>query len=429
MRGFNDGGGVDSYTANRYRGQHGQISFITGQATPEESKQPVDTFIQSPTSPTNNTASSTSSYPLAPVQDFQRRGRSQSPPRRRDDTIDLDLSHHKPQHQPAIIPYQPQPTSKYMPYPSPASPPTYNIDSIVALLYDLRASLTSEQEQRKSLHAQLTEMRSSTQSNLSDLRSSLGRVSEDVKGGESRLLQLNGRLKEMEVQSSVELRLQEKSDRVDERALLGQHQNLQSIVNDLRQQLEEQGQRHRDDLELVHREHQRAMVAMKEQAMDVRQGMEDRINQQAEVMAQRLQVAMERMEGGAGSREELASLTGRMASLQGECSAMEVTMREMRDMTRREGDDAHSKGDWVRTVMTEQLQQQGRAIQDKIDTVEEGRRTLHQAQQREMVAMREELDRRLKDVQTGQGQAMEREREAREDSSRQSHRLGGRVEG
>ena len=281
--------------------------------------------------------------------------------------------------------------------------------------------LSAEQEQRKLLHAQLSELRATTQVHISDLRSSVHHVVEDVKGSEGRLLQLSGRVKEVEVQSTVEGRLQEKSERVDERALLQQHAALQSMVAELRVQLEEQSQRHREDLDLVHREHQRALAAVKEQAMDARQTLEGRMAQQADLWTSKLQVAVERMEGGGVGREEVTALTQRMAALQGECSAMELSLREMRDMSRREGDDATSKGDWVRALMTEQLQAQGRALQDKLDVLEEGRRTLHAAQQREATALREELDRRLKETTQAQAALAEREREGREE-------LEGRVQ-
>ena len=428
MRRFDDrGSGGDSYTTNRHRGQAGQISFITGGGSTEESKT-ADAFPAAASSsfngPTSASSSSASQYALAPVQDFERRGRSQSPPRRRDDVVDVDTSYNT-----AVAPFtrqqQPPLSSKYYQYPPPASSSaapsssssssSHSVDAMASLVYELRASLSSEQEQRKLLHAQLTELRASTQSHLSDLRSSVLHVAEDIKGGEGRLLQLTGRLKELEVQSTVESRLQERSDRVDERAQQAQHSGLQALVSDLRAQIDEQSARHREDLEAVHREHQRAVAAVKDQAVDARQAMEERMAQQAELFSQRLQVAVERIEGGGPSREEVASLTAKMAALQGECSGMEVSVREMRELSRREGDDASSKGDWVRTLMTEQLQTQGRTIQDKIDSVEEGRRTVHAAQQRELTAVREELDRRLKEASLLQAQAAEREREARED--------------
>ena len=419
MRRFDDGG-TDSYSANRYRGQHGQISFITGSGAEESKLQSSD----GAPSLSNSTVLPTS---LAPVLDFQRRGRPPSPTRRRDDVIDVDTAYTKP----TIAPYMQQqqpPPSRYYPLPSAQLPPppppsssSYNVDSMVALLYELRSSLSSEQEQRKLLHAQLSELRASTQVTLSDLRSSVVRVVDDVKSSEGRLLQLSGRVKEVEVQSTVEGRLQEKSERIDERALLAQQSALQKVVADLHSQLEEQGQRHREDLDLVHREHQRALTTVKEQAMDARQVTEERMAQQAELFSSRLQVAMERMEGGGAGREEVAALTQRMAALQGECSAMELSLREMRDMSRREGDDATSKGDWVRTLMSEQMHTQGRALQEKLDVLEEGRRALTAAQQREAAALRDELDRRLKEAAQAQAALAEREREGREE-------LEGRVQ-
>ena len=408
MRRFEDGG-VDSYTANRYRGQHGQISFITGNGANEE-------FKSSSPDPSPAPLPSTS---LAPVQDFQRRGRSRSPPRRSTDVIDVDTSSYKP----TIAPYmqQPPPPSRYYqlsaptPAPVPSSGPS--AESMVALLYELRGQLSSEQEARKLLYAQLTELRQSTHSQVSDLRSSLSHVADDIKGGEGRLLALSGRVKEVEVAASVEGRLQEKADRVDERALLAQHAALTSHVADLRAQLDDSTQRHRDDLDLLHREHTRALQAVRDQTADLRQGLEERVAQQAEVFAQRLQVAMERAEVGGGvTREEVAAMAARMAALQGECSAMEGSLRDLRDAGRREGDDATSRGDWVRQLLTEQMQAQARAAQDKLDGVEEGRRALQQTQQRELAALREDTDRRLRDLQAAQAQAADREREAREET-------------
>ena len=403
-----------TYNANRYRGQHGQIGFITGAVSPEEQKTSLpDT-------------QSAAAYALAPVQDFQRRGdrnRSHSPPRQRNtnDIIDLDLAQYK--QQPAITPYthtQP-PTSKYLSYPAsssvvlPAISSTQSADSLLPIVYELRSSLVAEQEARKHLEVQLHEIRLAQQAAFGEMKATVGAVGDEVKGGESRWLTLSARVKEMELAASLEGRYNERSDKLDAREQATQQQSVVAAITELRGQMEEREQRYRDELEATHREYSHTIAAMKEQQLDARQLQEERWQQQMDTMQQRVQLAVEKAEATSATTADVTALVNRLSAVEANSNSLDSALRQLIDATRREGEEVSSKGEWLRGVMMEQLEGRAKMVEGKIDTVEEGRRLMLAAVQKEITGMRDEMDRRLRDVQSSVVTASEHERQRGDD--------------
>ena len=411
-----------TYNANRYRGQHGQISFITGAPqTPEEHKTNLaDT----------QSAASTAGYALAPVQDFQRRGernRSRSPPRQsssNNDVLELDLAQYKQQQQSTIAPYshnQP-PSSRYLSYPasSPvvltaASSTSQSADSLLPIVYELRSSLVAEQEARKHLEVQLHEVRMNQQAAIGEMKATVGAVGDEVKGGESRWLTLSARVKEMELAASLEGRYNERSDRLDAREQATQQQSVVAAMTELRAQMDEREQRYRDELESTHREYSRTIAAMKEQQLDARQLQDERWQQQMDTMQQRVQLLVDKAESSSATAADVAALVSRLSSVEASSNALETALRQLTDTTRREGEEVSSKGDWLRGVMMEQLEGRAKMVEGKIETVEEGRRLMLAAVQKEITGMRDEMDRRLRDVQSSVATASEHDRQTRDD--------------
>ena len=425
MRRFEDSG-VDSYTANRYRGQHGQISFITGSSTAEETKQQQlydhsASAALPPAAPTSPTASSSSSsFGLAPVQDFQRRGQRSSP---NAETIEVDISRSA-----AVMPYsQQQQAPRYVSFPPIASassslPPAasasaagYSVEGLVALLYDLRSSLSAEQEARKGLELQVLELRQSAKGDWHEVRREVGRVTEELRGGEGRWLQLSSRMKELEVQASVDGRLLDGREKLDDRQHSAQQAAMQSAVQQLQQMMEDGSRRQRDDLDSLAAAQQRAVAAVREQQADAAQAVEERLASQTEIVSQRLELLAQRVEGSTASREELAALTSRLGGMEGMLAAVELAVRETRDLGKREGEGQAAKGDWLRTLLLEQMQAQGKVVDGKFETVEEARKLMLAAVQRDVAAVREEADRRWREAQQQAAAAADREREQREE--------------
>ena len=408
-----------AYNANRYRGQHGQINFITGAPqTPEEYKSNL---------PDTQPNSSTAGYALAPVQDFQRRGernRSRSPPpprRANNDVIEVDLGQYK--QQPTIAPYthtQP-PTSKYLSYPTsspvvlPAVSSTQSADSLLPIVYELRSSLVAEQEARKHLEVQLHEIRMAQQAAIGEMKATVGAVGDEVKGGESRWLTLSARVKEMELATTMEGRYSERSDRLDAREQATQQQSVVAAITELRGQMDEREQRYRDELEATQREYSRTIAAMKEQQLDTRQLQEERWQQQMDTMQQRVQLLVEKAESSSATAADVTALVNRLSSVEANSNSLDSALRQLTDATRREGEEVSSKGEWLRGVMMEQLEGRAKVVEGKIETVEEGRRLMLAAVQKEITAMRDEMDRRMRDVQSAVATANEHERQRGDD--------------